>query len=69
MKFEKKLSDRVKVQNNLLLRMLMYIQQQENSVFIGANDRKFHFHQIPVLEKNIITKNKNKNIFLDSIVP
>ena len=34
----------------------MYIQQQDNSVFIGADDRKFHFQQTPVLEENMITE-------------
>ena len=34
----------------------MYIQQQDKSVFIGADNRKFHFQQTPVLEKNIITE-------------
>ena len=32
-------------------------------------DMKVTTKIITVLEKNIITKNKNKNIFLDSIVP
>lgn len=39
----------------------MYIQQQENSVFIGIDD-KIHSQQTPVLEKNTITKKKKKTL-------